>query len=418
MKRQAAIIASTIFAFALVAVLISADKIPIGVVTVVNGTGGGNLTVSGTGGTDQLLTWDTDTTGHWTSGISSFGVTNLAVLSSMSINITNQLLATDGSGNVVGVDAVTTDGNIAVLQNGATISDVATQFGSLPALTTIGTVLNDTNYTGAGFVATQSGTIGGSGVQIILNPDAGTPPAITSGQVNGLAVYNDAPIHTADTNVDLSSASSTIGVLGNGGPQELSVQNGSGIGVYGYAQGSPKVNIGVAGWSQDAFDLQSLIGLAGSVTVQHSGSTYTGGYLETRSTSGNMKLESSVLILEAATTGAPLLIGRTNDGTHVFTVANDGSTFSASTNFANYVYVTNDCSALTFTDRSRSPSSLNDAYRIVKSHATKNGQVDHDKLDKLAQGKTKDTRDLGMVISAQEMVIQDLLARIEKLEKK
>lgn len=73
------------------------------------GGGGGNLTVSGTGGTDQLLTWDTDTTGHWTSGISSFGVTNLSVLSSMSINITNQLLSTDGSGNVVGEDRIWTN---------------------------------------------------------------------------------------------------------------------------------------------------------------------------------------------------------------------------------------------------------------------------------------------------------------------
>lgn len=67
-----------------------------------SGGGGGNLTVSGAGGADQLLTWDTDTTGHWTDHLTNFEITNLTVTGTMTVPITNQVLETDGSGTVVG----------------------------------------------------------------------------------------------------------------------------------------------------------------------------------------------------------------------------------------------------------------------------------------------------------------------------
>lgn len=113
----------------------------------------------------------------------------------------------------------------------------------------------------------------------------------------------------------------------------------------------------------------------------------------------------------------------------------------------NSAYFTNDVSALTFTDRSRAPESLKDAYEIVQSMKSKSGHVDHGVLSPKAWGtRTRlvtntaprfvkgirqpapklgtvvepdsSRRDLGMVISAQAMVIQDLQRRLEMLEKK
>lgn len=124
-----------------------------------------------------------------------------------------------------------------------------------------------------------------------------------------------------------------------------------------------------------------------------------------------------------------------------------GATIGGTLSVTNNAWFGADVSALTFTDRSKSPASLKDAYEIVASIKTKNGHVDHDALSPKAWGtrtrvvtntaprfvnglrqprpatnsviepdKTK--RDLGMVISAQALVIQDLMKRLEKLESK
>lgn len=94
---------------------------------------------------------------------------------------------------------------------------------------------------------------------------------------------------------------------------------------------------------------------------------------------------------------------------------------------ANAIYATNDISALTFTDRSKAPDALADAYAIVASVEAKDGHVNHAKLHPLAWGTRKNgrgivpdqsKRDLGMVVSAQSLVIADLVKRLEALEKK
>lgn len=117
-------------------------------------------------------------------------------------------------------------------------------------------------------------------------------------------------------------------------------------------------------------------------------------------------------------------------------------------------------SALSFTDRTPAPKTLTDAYEIVQSHeSTTDGRVDHSKLSPLAYGKKvvnqptgkkvrqvveqgvagttgisaqevlvdemesvevpdPEGRDLSIVISAQAMVIKDLIRRIEEMEGK
>lgn len=86
------------------------------------------------------------------------------------------------------------------------------------------------------------------------------------------------------------------------------------------------------------------------------------------------------------------------------------------------VWMAADCSALSFTDRTPHPKDLQEAYVSVNSVVGKNGQVDHTKLDKFIQSKDKDGnvegRNLSALVSAQNEVLKDLLARINKLEGK
>jgi hypothetical protein len=126
---------------------------------------------------------------------------------------------------------------------------------------------------------------------------------------------------------------------------------------------------------------------------------------------------------------------------------------------ATSLYATNDISALSFTDRSDAPADLEEAYRIVQSHFSVDGHIDHSQLDASAWGKRpmassvasettqpikggfpagigiqplgieqpsetieyepdQSRRNLSMVVSAQALVIKDLISRIEKLESK
>ena len=90
------------------------------------------------------------------------------------------------------------------------------------------------------------------------------------------------------------------------------------------------------------------------------------------------------------------------------------------------LYVTGNCSAQSFTDRTKYPESVQQAYDALASMTGKDGKVDHGKLHPFIQGSPDvdkegnetPTRDLGAVVSCQAAVIQDLIARLEKLEKK
>lgn len=116
---------------------------------------------------------------------------------------------------------------------------------------------------------------------------------------------------------------------------------------------------------------------------------------------------------------------------HVGSGSNQFIAKFSSTTFTNAVtietngnlFAEGDVSALTFTDRSTSPGSLDEAWRIVLSHESKSGRVDHSKLDRAAWASTggqpdQSKRDLSKVVSAQAIVIQDLLHRLEAIESK
>lgn len=83
-------------------------------------------------------------------------------------------------------------------------------------------------------------------------------------------------------------------------------------------------------------------------------------------------------------------------------------------------------SALSFTDRTPYPSSLELAYDAVQSMQplpegqyqadNKEMQLDHSVLHPYLKGESENTRDLSASVSVQNIVIQDLVRRIEELE--
>lgn len=103
-------------------------------------------------------------------------------------------------------------------------------------------------------------------------------------------------------------------------------------------------------------------------------------------------------------TGFSVSIG----GVVKLSVANDG------TISANNIYLTNNCSALTFTDRSDAPANSAAAVRMIASYAVKDGKVDHAKLDPGLWGSRdvdvltgeKQTNVVAAVLGANDVVLR------------
>lgn len=110
------------------------------------------------------------------------------------------------------------------------------------------------------------------------------------------------------------------------------------------------------------------------------------------------------------------------------TITNKYGIYQVGSNFQNYfqgqVYAVGNVSALTFTDRTPYPKDKKEAYDAVLSLELKDGKLDHDKLHPFIRSEkhpnegSEGGRNLSALVSAQNEVIKDLMARIEALEKK
>jgi len=138
--------------------------------------------------------------------------------------------------------------------------------------------------------------------------------------------------------------------------------------------------------SQDtAFTVDSSDGAdARSLSFSPAGATANtrGSYIKLY---GNESVGSGSLVLVggAKSDGGEIAM-YTGSGVNRFTLRYDGTA-----SFSENVYFAKDVSALTFTDRSDSPETLEDAKAIVMSHETIPGEsrIDHSKLSPLAFGK-------------------------------
>jgi hypothetical protein len=90
-----------------------------------------------------------------------------------------------------------------------------------------------------------------------------------------------------------------------------------------------------------------------------------------------------------------------------------GGTYSAP--LQGYIYAEGNVSALSFTDRTPYPASLQDAYDALRSLERKGNGLDHEKLHRFV--KAEGGRDLSATVSALAEVVKDLAKRIEILEK-
>jgi hypothetical protein len=215
-------------------------------------------------------------------------------------------------------------------------------------------------------------------------------------------------------------------------------------------------------------NLFSLVAVANSAYMKLDGTTFLSA------DGSSITVPSATVILGSS---YPSQLSIVNSGSDIVTIkqtdngaganlrVTGGLHIEGTNYFAGNAYFLNEISASNVTDRSRSPATLEDAMAIVQSHDTKDGTVDHTKLSPLAYGTKpvlvltgkkltnaipeevfKDERgvvtntipahfevtdeqkvenvtdasrrNLSMVISAQAMVIKDLLARVAKLEGK
>ena len=135
-------------------------------------------------------------------------------------------------------------------------------------------------------------------------------------------------------------------------------------------------------------------------------------------------------------------------GEVLIATSTDAGNYNLQVNGNAYFY--NDVSALSFTDRTPAPENLAESYAIVESHEVKNKELNHSKLHPAAWGTkirtnitgrmkkrvlddgteieepeietisepNPDGRNLSITITAQALVIKDLIKRIETLENK
>lgn len=142
--------------------------------------------------------------------------------------------------------------------------------------------------------------------------------------------------------------------------------------------------------------------------VLNSGRTYC---------SGSSTLLSLGVGYNATRTGSNQVyfLGATDSATPDLQIANAAGTKTAQLDYNGNWWVLADCSALTYTDRTPG-FDKETSYRIAKSIACKDGQLDHNSL--APEIRRGEGRDLSGTVSALHMIIKDLVARIEALEAK
>jgi len=118
------------------------------------------------------------------------------------------------------------------------------------------------------------------------------------------------------------------------------------------------------------------------------------------------------------------------DSTYAYRTYDSSDNITSRVTDAGNFWIKGDCSALTFTDRSKYPETLKQAYDAVVSVTGKAGKVDHSMLHPFirgnpdlkydAEGKVTEiipTRDIGATLSCLAEVIKDLVNKVAGLEK-
>jgi gas vesicle protein len=209
---------------------------------------------------------------------------------------------------------------------------------------------------------------------------------------------------------------STSGNSGSLGTSSYGVSgtSTSGSGVYGSSTNGD----GMVGTSTNGYGVS---GTSSSWQGVRGNSTSGTGVYGFNSTSGNSgSLGTSSYGVSGTSTSGSGVYGSSNSGNGVYGYSSSG--------YAGYfngnVYVTNNVSALSYTDRTPYPKDLATAYQAVMSmeklpdgeyqENNKEEQLDHSKLSDFIRSKDG-KRDLSATVSCQNEVIKDLIKQNKEL---
>jgi hypothetical protein len=279
--------------------------------------------------------------------------------------------------------------------------------------------------------------IGGQ-LQVIANPfriDGGN--VLLRGADDFNSAEEQAILYLGDTNHSIRSEYAfglKLGTLGE--PNAIIVREATGNVGIGTSIPSEKLEIKGGGikltdeWSNIYGRNLKIWGDAGSNLLLQS----AGGNVGIGTTSPTEKLEvagtvkgvnnSGTGVFGESTSGTGVG-GSTYDGVAVFGRDGSGSGLGYAGYFEGNVYVSANCSAMSFTDRTPYPKDLHTAYQAVMAmerlpdgqydENNKQMQLDHSKLSDFIKSKDGN-RDLSATVSAHNEVLKDLIRKNDELE--
>ena len=149
----------------------------------------------------------------------------------------------------------------------------------------------------------------------------------TGGDCNGFSVRSSLAVTNSVQALYFASGEYAItgAAIGDGGGK------GEGVGLVGSSIGGHAINYGLVGVGNSTYGYTATnIAVAGTVK---SGNSSVAGYFEAVTSligpPANPVYQPSVMLLDSRDSGYALIVGRTNNGTQVFQVANNGSIFTA-----------------------------------------------------------------------------------------
>lgn len=157
-----------------------------------------------------------------------------------------------------------------------------------------------------------------------------------------LAVINSTKGYGGDKTMTGNGNGGLFAIYGTMSPETTNMPNTEqGVAVIGEAAAYSSMLVGVSGISHQ---LNSPIVLTYSTNVGVFGLSYThaplqnvmaGGYFSVQLTTPILspQVENAVLLVDSTSSGYPLIIARTNNGTTVFKVSSSGEMYSRATNF-------------------------------------------------------------------------------------
>jgi len=211
-----------------------------------------------------------------------------------------------------------------------------------------------------------------------------------------------------DTNTGIWQSAADNLDIATGGTNRVNISS-TGLAVTGAVTASTRVGIG--GGSSPSYALHIANSDTLKMSLNHTATTSTRALaVNRRNSSDNGVLEWHQ---EFSTGDAPtwnfVRVNRPDGSGAAFLTA-------VQIGWSGNIWIADDCSAKSFTDRTPYPDKATAMASVRSMRRKGKAGLDHAALHSYVKAKAGDGRDLSATVSAQNVVIQDLLERLEKLE--